>query len=246
MKKSLLRSAAVLAGALALTVAPVAHAALNFSFNGTFNQDDNVRLINFTADGSSNVYLVSYGYAGGTQADGTTFSRGGFDTILSLFNSTGSLINSNDDGSSSCFSGAAGVAPGTVNGLADPNTGVVYDTCFSSVLAAGTYTVAVTEYASFANGPNLSNGFSKDGTGNFTAGNSACTQGSFCDVTGTPVFANRTNVWAYDVLNVAAAAGPGPGPGPGTVPEPGSLLLVGLALGVLAVARRKASGKAVG
>ena len=63
------------------------------------------------------------------------------------------------------------------------------------MLAAGDYTVAVTQFDNFAIGPNLSDGFDQDGNGNFTAGNTECTQSNFCDVTGTPIFTNRTNLW---------------------------------------------------
>lgn len=239
MKKTLSGLVTAYASALVLLSAPAAQAApLNFSFSGQFSQDDNVRLINFTADGQSTVYLVSYAYGGGTQANGATFGAGGFDTILALFDSSGSYINQNDDGSPACFASAAATASGTVNGRADPNTGQLWDTCFSSTLAAGTYTVAVMEYNNFALGPNLSNGFARDGQGNFTATNDQCTQGAFCDVSATPSYTNRTNVWAYDVLNVSAAV---VNPTPTPIPEPGSLLLVGLSLGVLAAVRRRAA-----
>ena len=203
---------------------------MNFSFAGTFNQDDNVQLFNFTSDGSSTAYIVSYAYGGGTQADGTVHSQGGFDTILTLFDSTGALVTSNDDGSSQCFIDAAGIAGS--GGSADTNTGVVYDTCFSAVLAAGTYTVAVSQFDSFAAGANLSDGFTQDGNGNFTASNTECTQGSFCDVTATPTFTNRTNVWAYDILNVASADEIG-------VAEPATLGLFGLAIAGLGLTARR-------
>ena len=203
---------------------------MNFSFAGTFNQDDNVQLFNFTADGASIAYIVSYGYGGGTQANGAVHSQGGFDTILTLFDSTGALVDSNDDGDSQCFIDAAAIAGS--GGNADSNTGMTYDTCFSAMLAAGDYTVAVTQFDSFAVGPNLSDGFDQDGNGNFTAINAECTQGSFCDVSETPTFTNRTNFWAYDILNVGAADQV-------SVPEPAALGLFGLGLAGLGLAARR-------
>ncbi len=228
--KQLVRS--TIAG-LALSLASAAHAVpMNFSFQGTFTQDDEVQLFNFTADGSSTVYVVSYAYGGGTQANGTVHARGGFDTILTLFDSTGAFVTDNDDGASACFSAAAGIAGS--GGNLDPDTGVMYDTCFSAVLSAGMYTVAVTQYDSFANGPTLADGFSEQGNGNFTATLGNCTNGQFCDVSGVDPFNNRTNVWAYDILNVASADQVG------RVPEPGTLALLALGLLLPVAARRRA------
>ncbi len=184
--------------AFALSAAAGSAQAVNISFTGNFNLDDDVQLFNFTTDGVSEVFLVSYGYGGGTQADGNVVSDGGIDTILTLFDSTGALINSNDDGSSTCFSNASAV--GGSGGNADPGTGATFDTCLSSVLAAGDYTVAVTQFNNFANGPNLSNGFLRDGDTTFTS-SFGCSNGIFCDVTQD----NRTSAWAYDILNVVNA-----------------------------------------
>lgn len=218
----------ILIAAALLAVAGAAHAVpMNFSFQGNFSQDDNVQLFNFSTDGSSTVYLVSYGYGGGIQADGTNNTFGGMDTILTLFDSAGNQINGNDDGSTACFGGAQATAPGTTGGFSDPNTGVRYDTCLSSLLTAGTYTVAVSQYNNFSNG-SLGAGFAQDGTGNFTGALGGCSNGSFCDVTGS----NRTNYWAYDILNVESAVTP-------TIAEPAPLALIGLGLLVAGLARRR-------
>lgn len=149
------------------------------------------------------------------------------DTILTLFDSAGTLVTFNDDGSSGCFGGAVGVAPGTNNGNADPNTGSTWDTCLSSVLSAGAYTVAVSQYDNFANGPNVANGFQRD-QGNYTGAFGGCSNGSFCDVNGT----NRTNFWAYDILNVDQAVIV-------PMPEPGILVLLGFGLLGFGLSRRK-------
>jgi PEP-CTERM motif len=200
---------------------------MNFSFSGNFSMDDDVQLFNFTADGASTVHLVSYGYAGGTGADGTVAADGGMDTILTVFDAAGAFITSNDDGSAACFSSAMTAAGGGASYGNVSSTGATYDTCLSAVVAAGDYTVAVTQYDNFATGPNLSNGFMQDGQGNFTPSISGCNGTSFCDVTPS----QRTSAWNFDVLGVETSSQ--------VVPVPSSVLLLGL--GLLALRRQQRS-----
>ncbi len=160
--------------------------AADISFTGSFATDDTVQLFNFSVAAPSLVKLRSYSYAGGVQANGNVVSAGGFDPILALFDSAGHLINQNDDGH--------GVVP------FDSATGNDWDTYLQSTLAPGNYVVSVMEYDNFANGPNLANGFSRDGQGNFTAA-FACGAAAFCDVGAH----SRTNQWAFDILNVSDA-----------------------------------------
>ena len=162
----------------------------NFSFIGSFAQDDEVQsFAAFTVATSSTVTLHTLSYAGGVNASGQAINAGGFDPILVVFDSQGHLIGQNDDGGS--------------NVPADPTTGAHYDTFLMISLPPGTYTVCIMQYNNFAIGPNLSNGFVDTGRGNFTAaasGPSGAT-GPFWDSTKH----QRDSHWAFDILNVNQA-----------------------------------------
>jgi hypothetical protein len=202
-----------------LTATPAA--ASNFSFQGNFTQDDNVQLFNFVVGAPSNVTLRAWSYAGGINANGDVIARGGFDTILALFDSTGALVGQNDDGG--------------INVPADALTSQHYDTFLQLALNPGNYTVAIMEYDNFANGPNLSNGFIRSGQGNFTGVLSSCPgSGIFEDVTSALPGCQRDSHWAFDILNVENADVV-----PQNAPEPVSLVLLGSGLTVAARQWRK-------
>ncbi len=152
--------------------------AADVPFNGSLPNDDAVLLFEFTISTAQDVVLRTYSYAGGTTPDSTIVPSGGFDPILSVFDSNGDLIGSNDDG-----------APGQVN--QDPVTGSYFDTYLELIaLPAGTYTVAVSQFSNFPAGSNLSDGFTGSGTTNFM------------DINGD----TRSGSWFFEAQNVDAAA----------------------------------------
>lgn len=202
-------AASLLAGALAFGAASAN--TVDYSFTGTFSRDDNVQLFNFVVDATSTVTFRTFGYAGGVNAAGNTIARGGFDPILALFDGTGKYIDHNDDGE--CGPVAA-----------DSGTGMCWDAYFSAPLTPGRYTVSVMQFDNYANGPNLSNGFARDGEGNFTAGWNDCDAGMFCDISGVTPWNIRDNHWAFDILNVGSAVVVQPT----DVPEPSALGFLGL------------------
>jgi hypothetical protein len=163
--------------------------AADFSFTGTFSTDDQLQVFTFKVDTTSTILMRTWGYAGGTNVAGQVISRGGFDPVLSLFDSTGMLIGLNEDGTGF-------VAP-------DPNTGAAFDSYLTRILTPGTYTLVLTQSDNSPNGPTFADGFHEQGNPNFTA-MFACTNGRFCDVTTD----NRNGNWAVDIDNVAAAIFP--------------------------------------
>lgn len=213
-----------------------AASAADFSLRGTFDQDDDVQLFDFSVNKTSAVTFRTYSYAGGTQADGTVITGGGFDPVLTLFDGNGQFLAFNDDDTS-----------GTV--AEDTQTGQGYDSLLNLILAAGNYTVALTQFGNFTNSANLADGFSQEGNGNFTSSFSRCTTNiSFCDFTGNL----RTNQWAFDALGVRPLLEADedipdepvipmpnePGDEVAQVPEPTATVAIALA-GMLAMAKRR-------
>lgn len=214
-----------LSSVLALSLWAGAASAASFSFTGTFTQDDQLEIFQFTAP-SSSVTLLTWGYAGGTNANGQVIPAGGFDPVLSLFDASGGLISSsplvatNNDGASVAI---------------DPSTGNGFDSFLNlTTLAGSTYILVLSQSDNLANGPDYGGGFSQQGAGNFTSGEFGCGGVSFCDA--TP--AQRNGNWAVDILGVGEATDLSAS----TVPEPGStmLLLTGIAgLGFLRQGKRR-------
>ncbi|MBT9316513.1 DVUA0089 family protein [Leptothoe spongobia] len=200
----------VLTGAMVTTLGISGAAfAADFSLRGTFAQDADVQLFDFSLNTESTVTLRTYSYAGGTQADGTIVDAGGFDPVLTLFDGDGNKLFFNDDDNTNTV-------------VADPTTGKAYDSFLEGVLAVGNYTLALTQYGNFSLGSTLADGFKF--TGNFTGDTfSRCEAGStFCDFTGNV----RTNQWAFDaigVLPLKEADEDKPKPKPEPKPEPGPI-----------------------
>jgi hypothetical protein len=185
------------------------------SFQGAFSTDDQVQLFSFTLNSIATITLQTFGYAGGTNANNTVIPAGGFDPILTVFNSAGVETAFNNDGT--C--GQVGTGAG---GCLDSYLQLVN-------LAVGTYTLALTENDNTAIGPNISNGFSEAGNGDFTGGIFGCSNGVFCDAAGD----NQNGNWAVDIVGVTSSI----------APEPGTLGLLGTGcaavFGALLLKRRK-------
>ena len=181
----------------------------SFSFTGTFQTDDQIQFFDVGLTSDSTVTFQSFGYGGGTNAAGMTIQSGGFDSFFTWFDAEGNQIATNDDG---C-------------GSANSNHGACLDASFHGSLSAGDYILALTVSGNAPNG-NLSDGFTEQGAGDFTASG---TCSAFCDTFGNTGDGN----WAVDISGADSASLVG-------TPEPVAfgLALSGLFLLALAVWRR--------
>lgn len=203
--------------ALALCAAAVSSAA-NFTFSGQFTRDDQVALFSLQVGAPSNVTVQTLSFAGGINALGDPVPNGGFAPVLSVFNPAGLLIGSD-------FGGGGG--PCGLRAI-DPVSGFCWDAYLSLFLSPGTYTLALSQDDNLPLGPFLSDGFTRQGEGNFTGPNFLGTAGSFILISGQ----QRSSRFDLDVLNVRQAE-------PIGVPEPGTwITLFGLAA-LLSIGKRK-------
>lgn len=192
-----------------LVVLPV-HAGV-ISFSGVFTQDDDVWSYGFSLGSTTSVTLRTWSFAGGTNGHGEVIAAGGFAPVLSLFDSTGLLLGlDHNGGSGPCGSRAT-----------DPGTGYCWDAFLNLTLAPGSYLVTLTQDDNLPLGPTLADGFLRSGQGNFTGPNFLGTDGQCVLADGT----QRSCAYAVDIV--------GPDPGTPSVPEPSSLVLCALGLGLL-------------
>src|ERR1700730_19117344 len=113
----------------ASALAAVSLQATSFSFQGSFNSDDQIQLFDFAISSDTTVTLKGLGYGGGTNGVGAVIPPGGFDTLLTLFQSDGTQVGSFDDD------------PGCAH--TNLNHGACLDSYFNGLLHFGSYRLAL-------------------------------------------------------------------------------------------------------
>jgi hypothetical protein len=202
---------------------PVFCQANTFSFDGTFNTDNQEQFFVFDETTDSEFVAETWSYGGGIDAADVDIPPGAFAPELSLFDAAGDLI---------ALDAVGGTAPygcGTRN--IDPNT----NSCSDAVLGAtapltlppGAYTLVLTEQGNDPEGV-LSDGFSEDAqNGNdpsFTGTDAGLPGEMFLDP-GT--FSQRSNNFEVDLVGAGIAHA-------SAVPEPSSASLLCLGASLLA------------
>jgi PEP-CTERM motif len=203
----------------------------------------------FTVSGApTTVTLQTYGFGGGTNANGEIINPGGTDPFLAIFSGTGNSGTILTDGATPPNAlatsltltnnvGFAGCGPAnTVSWGGDKVCGDITMTLPS--LAGGTYTVVLSD-GQYPAQAAYDNGTLGEGFVDFTGGaGTPPTGGVFCNAVNNGVpCPNNSGAFALDIIGLPA--------NPSPTPEPTSLLLFGSGLLVVSWRSRKRASRTV-
>jgi len=211
-------------GALLLAAGAAGGATISYTGTLASPQDDTTQ-ITVTLASAGSLSWQTWGFGGGTNAASQLIGAGGFDPFVGLFSGTGPaaiFIDGTSDDLTN-FAANQGCPPAGTRMIG--GTAVCGDVAMSFSLAAGTYTVLLTDGAYI---PSAAIGFGTtlgDGFTDLTSGFQTCTDATHC--------VSDTADWALDITT----------PDSGTAtPEPGGLWMCGLgAIFWIAAARRRRS-----
>jgi hypothetical protein len=205
-------------------VLPVCLAALSpggtISDTGSFSTPEDLFLLPITLTSTGNITLQTYGFGGGTNAASTLIAPGGFDPFVGLFEGTGAtalFLDGTADNLSNYGSEPSACPPaGLVTIGSVPGQCGDVQLVFTG-LAAGTYTVLLSDANYVPNAVYETTGYLGDGFSDLTGGSlpfQTCYDATDCNT-------DTTN-WALDITTTGTTST--------STPEPASFLLVGLAL----------------
>jgi len=217
------RRAAVLK-ILAFSVLPAIASASSVSFTGTLATPESVFETTFTVPSSGTFAFETWGFGGGTNAQGQVIPSGGFDPLIALFSGPVTTATMYVDGSGNPLADAdnllnppwsyAGNCPpaGTVAIGSDNDCG---DDFMQVDLAAGTYTLVLTD-ANYIPNAIYDNGALSEGFTDLTAG-----VFQTCDPVSNACITTNGN-YAVDITSTSVLT-----------PEPGALWLMAVGLAAL-------------
>ena len=198
-------------------------AAGTVSYTGTLaSPSDSSTQIEVILASAGSITLQTFGFGGGTSAAGV-IPAGGFDPFVGLFAGTGPtavLIDGTSDDLSN-YAAFQGCPPA---GLVDVGGLICGDITMTFSLAAGTYTVLLTDGLYIPNAVFGTNGTLGDGFTDLTGG-----AFQTCDVNGANCIKPTAN-WALDITTPETTT---------SAPEPGGLWVFGIGLILWSAASRR-------